>query len=816
MPPRAVRRPSSNAIPLKKRPHTNIPIQHEEEEEEEEEEVPKQTPPDNLNMDHNNNNHEEDEEEEDHYSSPPKEEKEEEVSVVYNESDKSERLDLNETYYDFEPEEEVAANMEEEEEYRDEEIEEGEVEYDGDGDEMTEGVIEGVGEQEEVREEVEEDGGRDVEEEEVNEDEKEHHDVMKERRKRKEFEIFVGGLDRDANEEDMRKVFSQVGEVTEVRLMKNPMTQKNKGFGFVRFATVEQARRAINELKHPTVNGKQCGVSPSQDSDTLFVGNICKTWTKAVFREKLVHHGVDKFEEVTLVEDAKNEGLNRGFAFLDFSCRADALEACKRLQKMDVVFGTDRSAKVAFADTFIEPDDEIMAQVRTVFLDGLPASWDEDRASEHVKKFGKVEKVELARNMPAAKRTDFGFITFDTHDAAVACVDGVNNTELGDGVKKVKVRARLSRPRQRGKSSRHARGGYMVGHGGGRGGRTSWDSSDSWGYAGRSGRDMQSHRTYSGGFKRPLGSRERYPITDMAPSRIDSRRRLPSSERSYDRRSPGLAFGRSSSRREYVRTDEHYPRSSDFVDGVRPSNYVSKTRSSDFVDGVRPSNYVSKTRSSDFVTKGANEKRWSYRDAYPSRESEYLDSPQRTAPRAADRRPPPSYAEESYGRHMERPSSYRGSQSHDYGSVSGSKRSHASMEEYQSRFPESTVRQSRARFDYGVSNDDMPYNDRAYGSESTSARVGRGTHLGYERGSRSSAGHSQGVYDTHTSTAYSRDEGRRADMGGAYSSYERDYSSRDYTSTGTDDVGTGSYSSIYSGRRVRDPYGSGRGSGSYY
>jgi len=28
------------------------------------------------------------------------------------------------------------------------------------------------------------------------------------------------------------------------------------------------------------VNGKQCGVAPSQDSDTLFVGNICKTWTK--------------------------------------------------------------------------------------------------------------------------------------------------------------------------------------------------------------------------------------------------------------------------------------------------------------------------------------------------------------------------------------------------------------------------------------------------------------------------------------------------------------------------------------------------------
>lgn len=32
----------------------------------------------------------------------------------------------------------------------------------------------------------------------------------------------------------------------------------------------------------PKVNGKQCGVAPSQDSDTLFVGNICRTWTKEI------------------------------------------------------------------------------------------------------------------------------------------------------------------------------------------------------------------------------------------------------------------------------------------------------------------------------------------------------------------------------------------------------------------------------------------------------------------------------------------------------------------------------------------------------
>ncbi|GFY84671.1 RNA-binding (RRM/RBD/RNP motifs) family protein [Actinidia rufa] len=80
---------------------------------------------------------------------------------------------------------------------------------------------------------------------------REHHDVFKERRKRKEFEVFVGGLDKDATEDDLRKVFSGVGEVTEIRLMINNQTKKNKGFAFLRFATIEQEKRACAELKNP-------------------------------------------------------------------------------------------------------------------------------------------------------------------------------------------------------------------------------------------------------------------------------------------------------------------------------------------------------------------------------------------------------------------------------------------------------------------------------------------------------------------------------------------------------------------------------------
>lgn len=184
---------------------------------------------------------------------------EEEVKESIDEYEKDERLDLEDNDPEYEPEEYGGVD------YDEKEIEHDEVQ---EGDEVEDEPEENVGEDEgDVGEEEVEDVHEDLEGEEDDEhageehehagmadvEEKEHHEGLKERRKRKEFEVFVGGLDKDATEDDLRKAFSAVGEVIEVRLMMNPQTEKNKGFAFLRFATVEQAKRAVTELKNPVV-----------------------------------------------------------------------------------------------------------------------------------------------------------------------------------------------------------------------------------------------------------------------------------------------------------------------------------------------------------------------------------------------------------------------------------------------------------------------------------------------------------------------------------------------------------------------------------
>lgn len=87
------------------------------------------------------------------------------------------------------------------------------------------------------------------EEEEVAEEEDGVLERANNRRKQRDYEVFVGGLDRDAVEEDVEEAFKGVGDVVEVRLVKKAYSQRNKGFAFVRFATVEQAKRAVTEIR---------------------------------------------------------------------------------------------------------------------------------------------------------------------------------------------------------------------------------------------------------------------------------------------------------------------------------------------------------------------------------------------------------------------------------------------------------------------------------------------------------------------------------------------------------------------------------------
>ena len=116
-------------------------------------------------------------------------------------------------------------------------------------------------------------------------------------------EIFVGGLTRSTRRDMLRDWFQHAGEVTEVRIARDKRRRRCRGYGYVRFATSEQANRAIDtmhrfEFKH----GRFLGVLPSDENRTLFVGGLREEWSceyiSQLLKDKMV----------------RNEGRGRGAA----------------------------------------------------------------------------------------------------------------------------------------------------------------------------------------------------------------------------------------------------------------------------------------------------------------------------------------------------------------------------------------------------------------------------------------------------------------------------------------------------------------------
>ena len=63
-----------------------------------------------------------------------------------------------------------------------------------------------------------------------------------------ETKLYVGNLDYSATEDDLRKLFTQAGEVQSVNVIKDRDTGRSKGFAFVEMSTQAEAEKAISLL----------------------------------------------------------------------------------------------------------------------------------------------------------------------------------------------------------------------------------------------------------------------------------------------------------------------------------------------------------------------------------------------------------------------------------------------------------------------------------------------------------------------------------------------------------------------------------------
>jgi len=73
--------------------------------------------------------------------------------------------------------------------------------------------------------------------------------------------LYIGNLSFDAAESDLSELFNGVGQVQNAEIVTHKETEKSKGFGFVTMTTVDEAKRAVDELHDKEFMGRKLVVS---------------------------------------------------------------------------------------------------------------------------------------------------------------------------------------------------------------------------------------------------------------------------------------------------------------------------------------------------------------------------------------------------------------------------------------------------------------------------------------------------------------------------------------------------------------------------
>merc|ERR1711936_517162 len=141
--------------------------------------------------------------------------------------------------------------------------------------------------------------------------------------------LIVNYLPQTMTQEEIRSLFSSIGEVESCKLIRDKVTGQSLGYGFVNYHRQEDASKAIQTLNGLRLQNKTIKVSCARPSGeaikgaNLYVSGLPKHMTQPDL-ERLFSCSGNIITSRILCDNITGEGLSKGVGFIRFDQRIEA------------------------------------------------------------------------------------------------------------------------------------------------------------------------------------------------------------------------------------------------------------------------------------------------------------------------------------------------------------------------------------------------------------------------------------------------------------------------------------------------------------
>lgn len=255
--------------------------------------------------------------------------------------------------------------------------------------------------------------------------------------------LYVGDLSPDVTEAMLFEKFSATGPVLSIRVCRDMVTRRSLGYAYVNYQQPADAERAIDTLNYDTIKGRPCRIMWSQRDPTLRrsgVGNIFIKNLDKNIDHKGLYDTFSAFGNILSCKIAVDEkGESKGYGFVHYETKEAAHEAIAKVNGMML------NDKKVFVGEFMskrerhEKIGDQQKKFKNVFVKNFGTEFDMEKLKEKFASFGEITSCVVMLD-DSGKSKGFGFVAFDTHDAAEKAVEDMDGQDL-DGNKITVCRA---------------------------------------------------------------------------------------------------------------------------------------------------------------------------------------------------------------------------------------------------------------------------------------------------------------------------------------------------------------------------------------